>query len=115
MIKYLGRPVLHEIDFFDSGNLETQGRFHNLYAAQRWARENGYAFGNTCAHEPIALMPAHYAWIAKWKNLTKKERAEVYGVCVGWDLADTYKIFIFIESDLHKEQNLERGVATDAK
>ncbi len=112
MTKYLGRPVLQEIDFFDSGNLETQGRFHNLYAAQRWAREHGYAFGNTCAMSPIALMPAHYTWIAKWKNLTKQEREEVYGVCVSWDKPDTYKIFIFIQVEAHKEPNPERSVAT---
>lgn len=102
-----------EIDFFDSGNEEAQGRFHNLYAAEFWAKINGYSIGNTCAHEPIALLRGDYDWIAKWKNLTDEERKDVDGVVVGWSIPDTYKIFIFTEAA--QSDTLERSVATEAK
>jgi len=59
-----------------------EGDFEALYAAKAWCRSNNISYGSTCRDEPIGLMHGDY-YVAKWKNLTAKERRTVDGVILG--------------------------------
>lgn len=52
--------------------------FPNLNAAMQWCDENGYSYAPLCRDMPIGIMKGEWS-IAKWKNLTEKEREEVDG------------------------------------
>jgi hypothetical protein len=58
------------------------GTFAALYAAQKWCRDNGISYGSLCRESPVGLMRGDVT-IAKWRNLTAKERAECDGVMTG--------------------------------
>jgi hypothetical protein len=53
--------------------------FEAQYAAEHWCRDNGISYGSTCVSSPQALLFGDYS-IAKWRNLTAKERNQVHGV-----------------------------------
>jgi hypothetical protein len=53
--------------------------FESQHAAEKWCRDNGISYGSTCAMAPQALLFGDYD-IAKWRNLTAKERNQVHGV-----------------------------------
>jgi hypothetical protein len=53
--------------------------FKAQHAAEKWCRDNGISYGDTCAMAPQALLFGNYS-IAKWRNLTAKERNQVHGV-----------------------------------
>ena len=55
------------------------GTFQALYAAEAWCRENGISVGQSSATGPTGLLFGSYGWIAKWRNLTPKERSELHG------------------------------------
>lgn len=59
------------------------GTFQSLYAAEAWCRQHGISFGQSCATGPTGLLFGHYDWIAKWRNLSKKERSELHGTMSG--------------------------------
>ncbi|HEX8595365.1 MAG TPA: hypothetical protein VF682_19150 [Pseudomonas sp.] len=54
------------------------GTFQALYAAQRWLDENGYSYGPGSAMHPVPVLKGDFI-IAKWKNLTRKEIAQLDG------------------------------------
>jgi hypothetical protein len=56
--------------------------FEASNAAEKWCRDNGISYGDTCAMAPQALLFGDYS-IAKWRNLTAKERKQVHGVIEG--------------------------------
>ena len=61
--------------------------FPNLNAAMQWCDDNGYSYAPLCRDMPIGIMKGDYV-IAKWKNLTEKEREEVHGTITtntDWD------------------------------
>ncbi|MYM92446.1 hypothetical protein [Duganella vulcania] len=60
-----------------------QGTFQALYAAQAWCEEHGISYGQSCAGGPTGLLFGHWDWIAKWRNLTVKERAALHGTIEG--------------------------------
>ena len=59
------------------------GTFQALYAAEAWCRENGISVGQSSATGPTGLLFGSYGWIAKWRNLTQKERSELHGTMDG--------------------------------
>ena len=59
------------------------GTFQALHAAEAWCRENGISYGQSCATGPTGLLFGHFDWIAKWRNLTPKERADLHGAMSG--------------------------------
>ena len=59
------------------------GTFQAMYAAEAWCRENGISVGQSCATGPTGLLFGKFDWIAKWRNLTPKERAELHGTMSG--------------------------------
>jgi hypothetical protein len=58
------------------------GAFQALYAAEKWLAQNGYSFGPSCAMHPMPVLKGDFI-IAKWKNLTKKEVAQLDGKVEG--------------------------------
>jgi len=46
---YMGRKVSNRIEF------DIKGKFQSYYAAINWCKENGYSYGSTDGHNPIAL------------------------------------------------------------
>lgn len=61
---------------------DQQGTFAALYAAQDWLTMNGYSYSSTGAMGPVGILKGDYR-IAKWHNLTRKERAELDGTLDG--------------------------------
>ena len=60
-----------------------KGTWAALRAAEAWCRENGISVGQSCATGPSGLLFGDYAWIAKWRNLTQEERADLHGTMSG--------------------------------
>lgn len=60
-----------------------QGTFTAMYAAEAWCREKGISVGQSCATGPTGLLFGKYDWIAKWRNLSPKERADLHGTMSG--------------------------------
>lgn len=58
------------------------GDFAALHAAEAWCRENGVSYGSTDRTHTIGLMVGDYV-IAKWRNLTAKERKQCHGTIFG--------------------------------
>lgn len=48
-----------------------------------WCRENGISVGQSSATGPTGLLFGKYDWIAKWRNLTPKERGDLHGTMDG--------------------------------
>lgn len=59
-----------------------EGTFQALYAAHKWLEDNGYSYGSTCRDAPIGVMKGDYI-VAKWRNLSRNEVAELDGVLFG--------------------------------
>ena len=93
MEKYLGRVVLKKV-IFENNNQSETNPFEAFYKAQKWCRDNNYSYGEMCHPQPIVLKKGYYEWIAKWKNLNKRERNSVDGVMIGRRGSD-YTIYIF--------------------
>jgi hypothetical protein len=57
---------------------DQSGTFQAYYAAVRWLEQSGYSCGSTCVDRPCGILKGSFS-IAKWRNLTKKEVAELDG------------------------------------
>lgn len=55
-----------------------EGEFQAYYAACAWCEENGYSHGSMQARAPIGLLKGDWI-IAKWRNLSPKERQQLDG------------------------------------
>jgi hypothetical protein len=82
------RKIKHELTFFK------EGAFGSYYEATGWCIENGYSYGSMCGPLPIALLKGDYN-IAKWKNLTSRERQEVDGIMTGDFISGEVTIIIY--------------------
>lgn len=58
------------------------GTFEAMQAAEDWCRARGVAFGSSERGSPRGLMVGDYA-IAKWRNLSPKERRQCHGTMTG--------------------------------
>jgi hypothetical protein len=58
------------------------GDFAAYNAACRWCNENGISYGSMQGPDPIGLLRGNYA-IAKWRNLSTKEREQLDGTITG--------------------------------
>ena len=58
------------------------GTFQAAYAAEDWCRANGYSIGSAERGSPRGLLKGDYV-IAKWRNLSKAERAALHGTMEG--------------------------------
>jgi hypothetical protein len=61
------------IEFKNTGE-----EFSAFYAAEQWCYDNGYSYGSMCGSEPIGLLKGDHD-IAKWRNLTDKQRKALDG------------------------------------
>jgi hypothetical protein len=61
---------------------ENERTFEAYNDACKWLKENGYSYGSMCSPAPTAIVKGNY-YIAKWRNLTTKERNEVDGTITG--------------------------------
>ena len=55
-----------------------EGEFKAYYAACAWCEEHGYSYGSMQRDAPIGVLKGNWI-IAKWRNLTLKERQELDG------------------------------------
>lgn len=60
-----------------------KGLWQAKEAAEAWCREQGISVGQSSADGPSGLLFGDYDWIAKWRNLTKQERADLHGTMDG--------------------------------
>lgn len=64
------------------------GTFAATRAAEQWLKENGYSVGPGCAPSRKRGILRGDTWdIAKWRNMTQRERAALDGVMTG-DMRD---------------------------
>ena len=61
---------------------DQQGTWAALHEAQEWLTLNGYSYSSTCSMGPVGILKGDYV-IAKWHNLSRKERAELDGTLDG--------------------------------
>lgn len=69
---------------------KVEGTFKSMYAAQKFANDNGYGYGSTSAMHPTALMKGDYYSYGlphKMKNFTKQQISQVHGIMKG-DMRD---------------------------
>ncbi len=72
-----------------------EGTFQSYYKACAWLDENGYSYGSMCGDMPIGIMKGDWV-IAKWRNLTSKEKKELDGVIESDDFREgSVKITIY--------------------
>ena len=58
--------------------------FAAVNAARNWLQEQGYSYGSMCMDMPIGILKGSWV-IAKWRNLTAKERKQLDGQLVSRD------------------------------
>lgn len=58
------------------------GDFEAMRSAEQWCADNGYSVGGMQRGDPRGLLRGDYA-IAKWRNLSRQERAELDGQMTG--------------------------------
>lgn len=63
------------------------GDFNAVNAARKWLQDHGYSYGSMCLDMPIGILKGSWA-IAKWRNLTAKERKQLDGQIVSSDFRD---------------------------
>lgn len=56
--------------------------FEAMNACRKWLEERGYSYGSTCVMNPTGVLKGDFD-IAKWRNLTRKEIAELDGQIIG--------------------------------
>lgn len=70
-----------EIEFNQTGD------FSAVSAARKWLQDHGYSYGSMCMDMPIGILKGSWC-IAKWRNLTMKERKQLDGQMVSSDFRD---------------------------
>ena len=63
-------------------HFDQTGTFAAMHCAEQWCREHRVSYGPSERGSPIGLLVGDYV-IAKWRNLTPKERAECHGQITG--------------------------------
>lgn len=58
--------------------------FRDHQEAEKWLEKHGFSYGPGCRSKLRGIMKGEEWIIAKWHNLTKKERKECHGVLHGW-------------------------------
>ena len=79
--QYLRKNGMTEIEFNQTGD------FSAVNAARKWLQEQGYSYGSMCMDMPIGILKGSWC-IAKWRNLTMKERKQLDGQMVSSDFRD---------------------------
>ena len=67
---------------------DQKGTFSAINAAQLFCAEKGYSCGSLCGQDPVALIRGKDILVAKWKNLTGKEKAFVDGLITSPDFRE---------------------------
>lgn len=67
-----------EIEFNQTGD------FSAVNAARKWLQDHGYSYGSMCMDMPIGILKGSWC-IAKWRNLTAKERKQLDGQLISKD------------------------------
>lgn len=63
------------------------GDFEAINAAREWLHMNGYSYGSMCMDMPIGILKGKWL-IAKWRNLTGKERSQLDGQIISQDFRE---------------------------
>lgn len=58
--------------------------FAAVNAARKWLQDHGYSYGSMCMDMPIGILKDSWC-IAKWRNLTIKERNQLDGKLISPD------------------------------
>ncbi len=80
-------------------NFPANGTFGAINEARKSIQDQGYIAGSMCMHQPIAFMNRDiYSLVAKWKNLTRKERSQVDGVIISNDFREGAVTVVIFEA-----------------
>lgn len=66
--------------FDQSPNDQAFAAFHR---ATHWLEHEGYSVGQLSRGNPIAIKKGRFDFIAKWRNLTSAEKADIEGKMTG--------------------------------
>lgn len=86
--KFYNRTVIKKYDF------KVPGTFQSFYAAELWAKENGYSYGSMDGRNPIAMRKDE-SYISKWHNLSKEEQDTCDAAMIGEFREGEVTILIF--------------------
>lgn len=67
-----------------------EGDFMAYHAAESFAKEHGYSIGSMCSPMPTALFKGD-CYVAKWRNLSKKEQDQVDGIITADGIHGSYR------------------------
>ena len=86
------------------------GDFAAVDAACNWLTEHGYSVGSMCGHMPMGILKGDWI-IAKWRNLTPKERNQLDGKLISNDFRNgpivvQLKEPAVVEPQINKQVNL---------
>jgi hypothetical protein len=59
-----------------------------INAAREFCAGKGYSIGSLCGHDPVALILGKDILVAKWKNMTGREKAYVDGLITSPDFRE---------------------------
>jgi hypothetical protein len=80
---YLGR----EVSYFQ--HFPANGTFGAFYQAQEYIKDLGYEIGSMDRDNPIGFADNEkFGYIAKWHNLTPKDKEQLYGVIISNDFRE---------------------------
>jgi len=63
------------------------GTFNAVNRAREWLHDRGYSEGSMCGDAPMGILKGDFL-IAKWRNLTAKEKKELHGVITSRDFRE---------------------------
>ena len=78
-------------------SFKVDGTFESLYAAERFAKDNGYNYGSLCGNNPVALVKGDYDLPQKWKNFNRLEKNMAHGVMLSTDFREGEVTVVFYE------------------
>ena len=81
------------------------GDFCAVNNARDWLKNNGYSYGSMCMDMPIGILKGNWT-IAKWRNLTAKERNQLDGQITSKDFR-AGPVTIFLKEPATNEEILK--------
>lgn len=78
------------------------GDFVAVDLARVWLKDHGYSYGSMCMDMPIGILKGDWR-IAKWRNLTGKERDQLDGQMVSSDFRNGPVVIQLKESATEEE------------
>lgn len=78
------------------------GDFAAFDEAKEWLTQHGYSYGSLCGYMPVGILKGDWI-IAKWRNLTPKERSQLHGQIKSEDFREG-PVTVTLKHELESDQ-----------